>query len=150
MTIITPERMIFGRGVFAGAVHSAGFVGLVPDVTYLAHSGLTLQPSGVIQVTGQTGVGEWLLSVDVSLAAVANAVRTNVLVLATYNSIEIPSTRRVIYARQTGFGSTASLYARLTNLAMGDTIGLLAAFGGTNTVQVPSYGISGYMEKVIR
>ena len=150
MTIIPPQRMIFGRGLFPGANIVAPGRHLVPDVTYLAHPGLTLLPDGRIQVTGPAGVGEWNYFSTVNIASGSGATRTNIAVFLTYNGAEIPSTRRYCYARLNGYGSSAALFARLTNLSMGDIIGLFAFRGGTDIMQVTAYGISGYMEKIDR
>lgn len=150
MTIIPPQRMIFGRGLFPGANIVALGRHLVPDVTYLAHPGLTLLPDGRIQVTGPAGVGEWNCFATVNIASGSGTERTNVAIALTYNAAEIPSTRRYIYCRQSGYGAEASLFARLTNLAFGDIIGILAFRGGTDIMQVTAYGISGYMEKIDR
>ena len=150
MTIIPPKRMIFGRGVFLGANIVAPGRHLVPDVTYEAQPGLTLLPDGRIQVTGPAGEGEWIFSADVCLASGSGTTRTNIAIWASYNGAEIPSSRRYTYCRLNGFGSSASLFARLTNLVVGDIIGLFAFRGGTDIMRVIAYGISGYMEKVER
>lgn len=151
MTIIVPKRMIFGRGVFPGAPITTFGQILVPDVTYLAQPGLTLLPDGRIQVTGPAGAGEWNIGMSVSIESSAGTARTNVIVLLTFNGVEIPSTRRFIYCRQSGFGSTAAMFARLTNLSVGDLIALQAFRSATaDTVRVNTYGISGFMEKVER
>ena len=68
----------------------------------------------------------------------------------TYNGAEIPSTRRYVYARLSGYGSTASMFARLTNLNVGDIVGLYAFRGGTDLMRIIPYGISGSLEKVER
>lgn len=151
MTIIVPEKMIFGRGVTPGASLGAGVNTLVPDVTYLAHPGLTLLPSGVIQITGSAGEGEWIFEGNLSLEAYSGTSRTSVLVGLFFNGIEVPSCRRYIYCRTQDMGTSAYFLARLTNLVVGDQLSMVGLIlSGSSLVRVPLYGLSGVITKVPR
>lgn len=151
MTILVPEMMMFGRSLFPDVNITAAAQILIADTTYLAHPGLTLLPSGQIQVTNDQGEGEWIIGVDLSVNSVSGSSRTSVRAYLTFNGIEIPSTRRFIYCRLNGMGSAARLSARLTNLSIGDTLAVRGeTTAGAGPVRVHSYGMFGEMSKVLR
>lgn len=152
MTILVDEQMIFGRGVFPGAtIPTGGPVTLVPDTTYLAHPGLTLLPSGIIEVTGPQGAGEWLFEGGLTLEHTSGSSRTSILVGLLFNGIEIPSTRRYVYCRNVNHGSSAHILQRLTNLIVGDQLALTAQIiSGVGPIRIPTYGMSAMLSKVPR
>lgn len=151
MTILIPEEAVFGRGVTNDVNIATPNQTLILDTTYLAHNGLTLLPDGRIQVTGPSGAGEWMVEATVSLEdPTAAFVLAAHRVWVAYNGIEIPSTRRIVpVVGSTVLGGAATTFARLTNLALNDTVALKAQLvGGTAlTSRMHTYGATLRMSK---